>query len=167
MRTRIRLVGIFLLAAVIAACTGSTPAPSPTPSAIPSPSHQPSGVTTLRGLPVAPARCPQSLDALIPIANAEYRLAVRPIVNVTALILCHFPGTHRAKDATVHASDSTFQSAVTLLSRPDLPRATTPCAAVAGQGRVVILAVTSNGTYLVRLPVGPCGHYLLPLPQPL
>lgn len=106
------------------------------------------------------------MDALIPIANADSRLAVRQISDVTALILCHFPSSHRTKDSTLHAGDLTFQPAVTLLSRPDLPRTTTPCAAVAGQGRVVILAVTSNGTYLVRLPIGACGHYLLPIPQP-
>ena len=116
-------------------------------------------------MPVASARCPESIDALIPLADADFRLAVRPISNVTALILCHFPGTHRAKDSTLHAGELTFQSAVTLLSRPDLPRASTPCSAAdVGQARVVILAVTSHGTFLVRLPVGPCGHYLLPLP---
>ena len=105
------------------------------------------------------------MDDLAALQPAEIA-AAQNLTGVTTLVLCAFPRYKGVANRTLPAGEPDFDSAVALLSRPNSPTpAGTVCAAY-GDIVDVILAVTTQGTYLVHPPTDICGHYLQPLPRP-
>ena len=85
---------------------------------------------------------------------------------MTTLVLCAFPRYTGVANRRLTAGEPDFDSAVALLSRPNVPTPAGMACPAGGEVVDVILAVTPQGTYLVHPPTDICGHYLQPLPRP-
>ena len=166
---RVTVASCVLTTLALAACTGSPP-PQPRPTSVRSssvtPTSSPSGEATLRGAFVRRGlSCPSNIDDLAALEPAE-SAAAQHLTGVTTLILCAFPRYKGVANRTLTAGGPDFDSAVALLSRPDVPTPAGMACPLDADVVDVILAVNPQGTYLVHPPTGVCFKYLQPLPRP-
>lgn len=160
----------------LVACTGtaSVPVHTPTGSRSGSPSLSSPGTPTigaatpegLQGIPTSASRCPTSLGEVVDL-NPHNLPAQRVTAPVSTLIICDFPGFRAGPDLILTRTNSQFAPDLALLSRPTQLGSKSGCPGTAkGQANVVILAMTSAGSFLVTLPRELCGAYLTPVPRP-
>jgi hypothetical protein len=109
--------------------------------------------------------CPSTIDDLAALEPAESAAAQR-LTGVTTLVLCAFPRYKGVANRTLTAGEPDFDSAVALLSRPNMPTPAGMACPLDADVVDVILAGNPQGTYLVHPPTGICFKYLQPLPRP-
>jgi hypothetical protein len=155
--------GLVTVTTVLTGCAdrGSTPGTAPTPSTSTSTNAGPPQGVGLRAFPVARVDCDTSPSVPAPggASTPTPVAVVIPAVDITTITVC--PDPTGASVPGYALTGSEMSRLLKVLAAPDTKPATHQVCAMYADLPILIFATTRDGhSYLLRIPVDGCGHYL-------